>query len=99
MFLKSATANCVTMTDPDVPRCGARLRQGGSCRLPPAPGRHRCFQHGGARGIGAPNGNRNARKHGVYAAAEIAERRRINAFYRQCVQTLRDLEEAWKEGR
>jgi glucans biosynthesis protein len=35
--------------------------------------------HGGARGSGAPPGNRNARKHGFYAAAAEAERRELRA--------------------
>lgn len=84
------------MDDPGQPCCGARLRQGGICRLPPAAEKRRCFQHGGARGIGAPKGSRNARKHGFYDADQIAERRRINAFYRDCLQTLRDVEESWR---
>lgn len=65
-------------------RCGARLRRGGCCPLPPSPGKRRCFQHGGARNIGAPRGNDNARKHGFFSRAETAERRRINAVIREC---------------
>jgi len=65
-------------------RCGARLRRGGCCLLAPSPGKRRCFQHGGARGIGAPRGNANARKHGLFSQAETAERRRINAVIREC---------------
>lgn len=84
------------MDDPGQPCCGARLRQGGTCRLPPAPGKRRCFQHGGARGIGAPKGSCNARKHGLFSADQIAERRRLSAFYRECLQTLRDVEESWR---
>jgi len=64
--------------------CGARLRRGGCCPLPPSPGKRRCFQHGGARGIGAPKGNDNARKHGLFSQVEMAERRRINAVIREC---------------
>jgi glucans biosynthesis protein len=80
-------------------RCGARLRQGGTCPLPPAPGKRRCFQHGGARGIGAPKGSRNAWKHGAYTREEIAQRQRINAFLRECVQTIRQIEEMRREER
>ena len=68
--------------------CGARLRRGGSCPLPPSPGKRRCFQHGGARGIGAPTGNDNAHKHGFFSQVETAERRRINAVIRECLRTL-----------
>lgn len=71
--------------------CGARLRTGGICALPPAAGRRRCFQHGRARGIGAPKGSRNARKNGLFSAPEIARRRRLNAFCGECIKTLRDL--------
>jgi len=76
--------------------CGARLRRGGHCSLPPSPGRRRCFQHGGARGIGAPTGNDNAHKHGFYSRAEVAERRRINAFARECLRTLERIDAEMK---
>lgn len=57
-----------------VPRCGARTRAGTPCRSPAAHGRARCRMHGGARGSGAPRGNRNALKHGARSArmADIA---------------------------
>jgi uncharacterized protein YjcR len=76
--------------------CGARLRRGGRCALPPSPGKQRCFQHGGARGIGAPKGNDNARKDGFYSRLEIAERRRINDFIRECNALLQRLDEQMK---
>ena len=72
------------------PRCGARLRTGGSCALPPAAGKLRCFQHGGARGVGAPADNRNNWRDGFYGREMKAERRRINGFIRECLQTLRE---------
>src|SRR5262245_56629862 len=65
-------------------RCGARLRHGGRCPLPPSTGKRRCFQHGGARGIGAPEGNDSAFKHGFYGRVETTQRRGINAFIREC---------------
>ena len=80
-------------------RCGAKLRQGGRCPLPPAAGKRRCFQHGGARGIGPPQGSQNARRHGFFSRAAIVERRRINAFIRQCLQTLREVNEMAKRER
>lgn len=73
-------------------RCGARLRTGGRCPLPPAAGKRRCFQHGGARGSGAPAGNRNNWRGGFYSRAMKAERRWINGLIRQCLQTLREIE-------
>jgi hypothetical protein len=83
----------------DAPRCGAKLRQGGTCPLPPAAGKRRCFQHGGARGIGPPKGSQNARKDGFFSREAIAERRRINGFIRECLQTLREFDEMTKRER
>jgi hypothetical protein len=40
--------------------------------------------HGGADGIGAPRGNRNAFRHGRYTAEAIARRRRVAALIRAC---------------
>lgn len=74
------------------PRCGARLRTGGTCALPPADGKRRCFQHGGARGSGAPAGNRNNWRDGFYSREMTAERERINGFIRECLRTLREID-------
>ena len=76
------------------PRCGACLRSGGTCTLLPAAGKRRCFKHGGARGIGAVKGNRNNWRDGFYSREMRAERRRINGFIRQCLQTLREIDGA-----
>jgi uncharacterized protein YjcR len=59
------------------PRCGAKVRSGGSCRSPAVRGKKRCRMHGGARNSGAPRGNRNARKHGLFTTDAIVERKRI----------------------
>jgi len=69
-------------------RCGALTRAGGLCRAPAVKYKLRCRKHGAAAGVGAPKGNRNARKHGLYAAAEQAEHRRIMAFVRECNRVL-----------
>ena len=74
------------------PRCGARLRTGGTCPLPLAAGKRRCFQHGGARGAHAPPGNRNNWRDGFYSREMKAERRRVNGFIRECLQTLREID-------
>jgi hypothetical protein len=50
--------------------------------------------HGGADGIGGRPGNRNALKHGLYAAEAIARRREVAALIRACrdrLDALRDL--------
>jgi hypothetical protein len=40
--------------------------------------------HGSAEGSGAPEGNRNALKHGRYTAEAIARRRKVTALLRAC---------------
>ncbi|WP_342709468.1 HGGxSTG domain-containing protein [Bradyrhizobium sp. B124] len=62
------------------PRCGAKIRSGGSCRAPAVHGKTRCRMHGGAEGSGAPRANRNARKHGLFTRDAIEERREIRAL-------------------
>ena len=58
----------------------------------------RCRKHGGAAGVGPPNGNRNARKHGLYAAAERAEQRRIMDFVRECNRVLDEFDKVYGKG-
>jgi hypothetical protein len=62
------------------PRCGAKTRTGETCRAPAVRGKRRCRMHGGAKETGAPRGNRNARKHGLFTGDAIAERRQIQAL-------------------
>jgi glucans biosynthesis protein len=64
-------------------RCGARNRRGEPCRAPAVRGRRRCRMHGGAPGSGAPLGNRNALKHGLYTTEAIAWRRALRALLRE----------------
>ena len=58
--------------------CGAKTRAGGSCKAPPMEN-GRCRVHGGPS-TGAPKGNTNALKHGIYSKhftdeeLEIAEK-------------------------
>ncbi len=47
--------------------CGAKTRQGTPCKNQPVTGKKRCRMHGGAYGSGAPPGNSNALKHGLYS--------------------------------
>ena len=62
------------------PRCGAKIRSGGSCRSPAVRGKRRCRMHGGTPESGAPRENRNARKHGLFTRDAIAERKQIQAL-------------------
>ena len=64
-------------------RCGAKTRSGKPCRLPAVRGKKRCRMHGGAPGSGAPRGNKNARKHGLYTREAIAQRRQLGELMRQ----------------
>ena len=65
------------------PRCGAQTRAGTPCRAPAVSGRSRCRMHGGAKGTGAPHGNRNAYRHGKFAVAERARRAGLRALIRE----------------
>jgi len=47
-------------------KCGAKTRRGTLCQGP-ATEKGRCRFHGGAKGSGAPKGNQNALKHGLYS--------------------------------
>lgn len=72
-------------------RCGAPTRAGRCCRAPAVTGRARCRMHGGAPGSGAPAGNRNALKHGLYTREAIEARRSLKSLLRQARQTLEQI--------
>ena len=72
-------------------RCGAKTRAGGACRSPAVSGRRRCRMHGGAKGSGAPRGNDNALKAGMYTAERLAMRRRVGLIMRTSKKLLGDL--------
>jgi len=73
------------------PRCGAKTRSGKPCQSPAVSGKKRCRMHGGAPGSGAPQGNQNALKHGLYTREAMAERRQIRALIRQSNKLLLDI--------
>jgi hypothetical protein len=73
------------------PRCGAKIRCGGSCRSPAVRGKRRCRMHGGAPGSGAPRGNQNARQHGRFTGDAIAGRRRIQALLGEARKLLQEM--------
>jgi hypothetical protein len=62
------------------PRCGAKIRCGGSCHAPAVRGKRGCRMHGGAPGSGAPRRNQNARQHGLFTRDAIAERKQIRSL-------------------
>jgi glucans biosynthesis protein len=47
--------------------------------------------HGGAEGSGAPKGNKNALKHGLYTRAALEERRRLRKMMADARKTLKEL--------
>jgi len=47
--------------------------------------------HGGARGSGAPRGNKNALRHGLYTAEAIAMRQATRALLRDSRELLENL--------
>lgn len=65
------------------PRCLAKTRQSTLCQSPAIRGKRRCRLHGGAKGSGAPEGNKNALKHGKYTAEALERRRDITKMIRE----------------
>lgn len=59
-------------------RCGAKTRCGRPCRAPAVGGRKRCRMHGGASGSGAPRGNQNALKLGLYTSEAKQMRKAVS---------------------
>jgi glucans biosynthesis protein len=55
-------------------RCGAKTRSGKPCLAPAVTGKKRFRMHGGAPKSGAPRGNKNTLKHGLYTREAIEER-------------------------
>ena len=70
-----------------------RNRRRTPCQLPAVTGWARCRLHGGADGGGAPEGNRNALKHGHYTAEAVAQRREVAALIRACRDRLGTMHE------
>jgi hypothetical protein len=47
--------------------------------------------HGGAPGSGAPSGNQNARRHGLFTGEAIAERRQIRDLLGEARMLLQEM--------
>ncbi len=73
-------------------RCGAKTRSGKPCRSPAVQGKKRCRMHGGAHGSGAPLGNMNAQKHGLYTREAIEQRQQLAELIRQSRQLILKIE-------
>ena len=62
------------------------------CRSPAVKGKRRCRMHGGARGSGAPEGERNGRyRHGAFTQEAVEERRVLTRILRRAREQLRVL--------
>jgi hypothetical protein len=53
--------------------------------------KRRCRMHGGAPESGAPRGNRNARRHGLFTGKAIAEREQIGALLDEARKLLQEM--------
>jgi uncharacterized protein YjcR len=63
-------------------RCHAKSKRSGlRCQAPAMRGHNVCRMHGA--GGGAPKGNKNALKHGLYSAEAIEMRRAVRELNRQ----------------
>jgi uncharacterized protein YjcR len=72
-------------------RCHAKSKRSGlQCRAPAVRGYSVCRMHGAAGG--APKGNRNAIKHGEFAAKTLALKREIQALARMARETIEAVE-------
>jgi uncharacterized protein YjcR len=47
--------------------------------------------HGGAPGSGAPRGNQNARRHGLFTRDAIAERKQVRALLGEARKLLQEM--------
>ena len=64
------------------PRCLAKTRRATLCQSPAIRGKKRCRLHGGAKGSGAPKGNKNALKHGKYTSKSLKTRNERKQYYK-----------------
>ncbi|MBP28120.1 MAG: hypothetical protein CMH16_02180 [Methylobacterium sp.] len=72
------------------PRCCAQTRAGTPCMSPAVRGKRRCRMHGGAKGTGAPKGERNgAYRTGMFTAEMVELRREVNLMVRMTNAAIR----------
>jgi uncharacterized protein YjcR len=55
-------------------------------------GKKRCRMHGGATGSGAPVGNQNALKHGLYTGTAIQERKALRQLMRDARALIEEID-------
>ncbi|WP_394155675.1 HGGxSTG domain-containing protein [Loktanella salsilacus] len=64
---------------------------GAPCRAPAVAGKLRCSMHGGAAGSGAPKGNSNALKHGLYTTDAKEMRRHVRELSQKTKDIIDDI--------
>lgn len=72
-------------------KCLAKTRKGLPCQSLVVKGKNRCRMHGGAKGSGAPLGNRNAFKHGLYSAVATRTGQELRALLKENARMLGEL--------
>jgi hypothetical protein len=73
------------------PRCGAKTRRGTACQAPAVRDKKRCRMHGGAKGSGAPVGNQNALKHGMYTHESLEFQKHVRDLLREGSKAIEDI--------
>ena len=63
-----------------------------ACKSPAVKGKKRCRMHGGAPGSGAPEGNKNALKHGLYTREAIEQRTALRQLMRQAEALIEEID-------
>ena len=71
-------------------RCGAKTRKDAPCEAPAIAGKARCRMHGG-KGSGAPEGNRNAVKHGHHTQEQRERRQHLRALIRESRKLIEEI--------
>lgn len=71
----------------NAPRCGAETRKGTPCDSPAISGKARCRMHGG-KGSGAPKGNCNALRQGLYSKDVLAREAKLRDIRQRLSATL-----------
>lgn len=80
------------------PRCGAKARSGAPCGSPAISGKARCRMHGG-KGSGAPKGNCNALRKGLYTKEVLAWEEKLRSVRRRLTATISTIEGMPKRSR
>jgi hypothetical protein len=73
-----------------LPRCTAMAKNSGNQCKQPAMANGKCHWHGG-KSTGAPQGNKNALRHGLYCKEVLAKSRRLRTLLVECKKLLKQV--------